>query len=189
MILLIDNYDSFVYNLYQYIGIFTDEIRVVRNDKLTLEDVVRWNPEKIVLSPGPKAPKDAGLCLEVVREFYDKVPILGVCLGHQVIGAALGAQIVHAKHLLHGKQSVIAHDGEGIFSGIPSPMKAARYHSLAVERESLPDCFEILAEADDGEIMAMRHRDYPVVGLQFHPESVISQYGKRMIENFINGEV
>ncbi len=189
MILLIDNYDSFAYNLYQYIGTFTDDVQVVRNDKLTVEDVKALHPEKIVLSPGPKTPNDAGICLDLVREFYDKVPMLGVCLGHQTIGAALGGHVIHAANLLHGKQSVIEHAGEGIFSGVPSPIKVARYHSLSLEKETLPECFEILAYADDGEIMAMRHREYPVVGLQFHPESIYTQYGKRMVENFVNNEV
>lgn len=189
MILLIDNYDSFTYNLYQYIGIFEDDIKVVRNDEITIEEIRQINPQRIVLSPGPKNPKEAGICMDVVKEFYDKIPILGICLGHQCIGEALGGTVSYAKALFHGKQSVITHDGTSIFSGIDSPIKVARYHSLAVQRETLPKELKVLAETEDGEIMAMRHRKYPVVGLQFHPESIYTQHGKRMIENFINGTI
>ncbi|MCD8218491.1 MAG: aminodeoxychorismate/anthranilate synthase component II [Clostridiales bacterium] len=185
MILLIDNYDSFTYNLYQFMGIFTDGIRVVRNDKITLDEIRQMKPERIVLSPGPKSPKEAGICLDVVREFYDKVPMLGICLGHQSIGEALGGTVSYAKKLLHGKQSVIEHSGTGIFEGVPSPLKVARYHSLAVQKEGLPDCLEILAETADGEIMAMRHREYPVFGMQFHPESIYTEHGKKILENFL----
>lgn len=186
MILLIDNYDSFTYNLYQFMGIFTDDIRVVRNDRITLEEIRELKPEKIVLSPGPKSPREAGICLDVVKEFYDKIPILGICLGHQTIGEALGGIVSYAKTLFHGKQSVIEHTGRGIFAGIPSPVKVARYHSLAVQKEGLPDCLEILAETEDGEIMAMKHKTYPVYGMQFHPESIYTEHGKRMLENFLN---
>ena len=188
MILLIDNYDSFTYNLYQYMGIFTREIKVVRNDKITLAEIEQIKPDKIVLSPGPKSPKEAGICLEVVRKFYDKVPMLGICLGHQCIGEAFGGKVSYAKELFHGKQSLIFHTGSGIFRGITTPMKAARYHSLAVERETLPDCLNVLAETKDKEIMAMCHRTYPVIGLQFHPESIYTEHGKRLIENFLNIE-
>lgn len=186
MILLIDNYDSFTYNLYQYMGIFTEDIKVVRNDKITIEEIREMNPERIVLSPGPKSPLEAGICVELVREFYDKIPILGICLGHQAIGVAMGGTVSYAKKIFHGKQSEIRHDGTGIFAGIDSPLKVARYHSLAVQRETLPDCLEILAETEDGEIMAMRHREYPVIGLQFHPESIYTVHGKRIIETFLN---
>ena len=189
MILLIDNYDSFTYNLYQYIGIFEDDIKVVRNDEITIDEIRQMNPQRIVLSPGPKNPKEAGICMDVVKEFYDKIPILGICLGHQCIGEALGGTVFYAKALFHGKQSTIIHDGTSIFSGIDSPIKVARYHSLAVQRDTLPKELKVLAETEDGEIMAMRHREYPVVGLQFHPESIYTQHGKRMIENFINGTI
>ena len=186
MILLIDNYDSFTYNLYQYMGIFNDDIKVVRNDKITLEEIKELAPERIVLSPGPKSPKEAGICIDVIKEFYDKVPILGICLGHQCIGEAFGATVTYAKKIFHGKQSVISHKGDSIFTGIDTPIKVARYHSLAVQKDDLPDCLKILAETEDGEIMAVHHKDYPVLGLQFHPESIYTDHGKRMIENFIN---
>lgn len=189
MILLIDNYDSFTYNLYQYMGIFNDDIKVVRNDKITIEEIKALTPERIVLSPGPKSPKEAGICIDAVREFYDKIPILGICLGHQSIGEAFGATVSYAKKIFHGKQSEITHTGDSVFTGIDSTIKVARYHSLAVKKEGLPDCLRILAETDDGEIMAMRHKEYPVVGLQFHPESIYTEHGKRMLENFINGVV
>ena len=188
MILLIDNYDSFTFNLYQYIGIFADDIRVVRNDKITIDEIREMQPERIVLSPGPKSPKEAGICMDVVKEFYDKIPILGICLGHQCIGEALGGTVSYAKQLFHGKQSLISHDGSSIFTGIDTPIKVARYHSLAVQNEDLPDCLRVLAKTEDGEIMAMRHREYPVIGLQFHPESIYTEHGKRMIENFVCSE-
>lgn len=189
MILLIDNYDSFTYNLYQYMGTFTDEIQVVRNDKITLEEIRQINPEKIVLSPGPKSPREAGICMDVVRQFYRQMPIMGICLGHQCIGEALGGTVSYAKELFHGKQSRISHEGTSVFTGIPSPIKVARYHSLAVQQEDLPFCLRVLARTEDGEIMAMRHEKYPVVGLQFHPESIYTEHGKRIVENFINGVV
>ena len=189
MILLIDNYDSFTFNLYQYIGIFADDMKVVRNDKITIDEIREMQPERIVLSPGPKSPKEAGICMDVVKEFYDKIPILGICLGHQCIGEALGGTVSYAKQLFHGKQSLISHDGSSIFTGIDTPIKVARYHSLAVQNEDLPDCLRVLAKTEDGEIMAMRHREYPVIGLQFHPESIYTEHGKRMIENFVNGVI
>lgn len=189
MILLIDNYDSFTFNLYQYIGIFADDIKVVRNDKITISEIEQLQPERIVLSPGPKSPKEAGICMDVVKTFYDKIPILGICLGHQCIGEALGGIVSYARQLFHGKQSLIDHDGSSIFTGIDTPIKVARYHSLAVQSDDLPDCLRVLARTEDGEIMAMRHKDYPVVGLQFHPESIYTEHGKRMVENFVNGVI
>lgn len=186
MILLIDNYDSFTYNLYQYIGIFNPDIKVVRNDKITVEEIEEMNPERIILSPGPKNPKEAGICMDVVKKFTGQKPILGICLGHQCIGEALGGRVSYAKKLFHGKQSSITHTGTSIFSGINTPIKVARYHSLAVLESDLPETLEVLARTEDNEIMAIKHRDYPVVGLQFHPESIYTEHGKRMIENFVN---
>lgn len=185
MILLIDNYDSFTYNLYQYFGIFNSDIKVVRNDRITLEEIKKLNPERIVLSPGPKNPKEAGVCMDVVREFTGKKPILGICLGHQCIGEALGGTVSYAKALYHGKQSSITHEENGIFAGIPSPVRVARYHSLALQEKDLPECLKVTAKTKDGEIMAVCHKEYPVIGLQFHPESIYTEHGKRMIENFL----
>ena len=186
MILLIDNYDSFVYNLYQYIGEINPDVVVVRNDQVTLDEIDKMNPEKIVLSPGPKAPKDAGICIELIKRFYKKIPILGICLGHQAIGEAFGGKVSYAKALYHGKYSIIEHDGRGIFAGIESPTKVARYHSLAVLQETLSKEFLINAKTNDGEIMAMQHREYHLYGLQFHPESVYTPEGKTLIKNFLN---
>ena len=189
MILLIDNYDSFTYNLYQYLGTFSPKIQVVRNNKITIEEIKELSPERIVLSPGPKTPKEAGICIDVVKEFYNKLPILGVCLGHQCIGAAFHAKVSYAKEIFHGKQSVIEHDGSSIFHGIDSPMKIARYHSLAVKGVNFPECLSVLAWTKDGEIMAMRHKEFPVIGLQFHPESIYTEHGKRLSENFVNDHI
>ena len=186
MILIMDNYDSFTYNLYQYIGIFQRDVKVVRNDKITLKEIEDLNPEKIILSPGPGNPKGAGICVDLVKYFYRKIPILGICLGHQCIGEAFGAEITYAKELMHGKQSSIYHQGDSIFKGIPSPVLVARYHSLGVDEKQLSKDIKILAKTADGEIMAMEHKEYPVVGIQFHPESIYTEHGKRMIENFIN---
>ncbi len=189
MILLIDNYDSFTYNLYQFIGIFNNDIKVVRNDKITIEEIEQLNPESIVISPGPKSPKEAGISVEAIKYFAGKKPILGICLGHQSIGEAFGSTVSYAKKLMHGKQSDVTHNGKSIFEGIPSPVKVARYHSLAVIEDTLPDALEVIARTEDGEIMAVKHKEYPVVGLQFHPESIYTEHGKRMIENFVNGRI
>lgn len=189
MILLIDNYDSFTYNLYQYIGTFQPDIMVVRNDKITLEEIREMNPDHIVLSPGPKSPEEAGICMDVVKEFFDKIPIMGICLGHQSIAAAFGATVSYAKEILHGKQSMIEHCKEGVFSGIDSPIQVARYHSLAVMEETIPDCLKVTARTTDGQIMAIRHKEFPVVGIQFHPESIYTEHGKRIIENFVNNRI
>lgn len=189
MILLIDNYDSFTYNLYQYIGIFNSDIKVVRNDKVTLDEIENMKPERIILSPGPKSPSEAGICIPLIQRFYKEIPILGVCLGHQCIGAAFGGCVSYAKAVLHGKQSIIDHDGSSIFSGIHTPIKIARYHSLAILEKDFPDCLSVIAKTEDGEIMAVRHKEFPVVGLQFHPESIYTDHGKRLIENFVNGKM
>lgn len=188
MILLIDNYDSFTYNLYQYMGEIDPDIRVVRNDAVSIGDIEAMDPEKIVLSPGPKAPKDAGICMEAVRYFYDKKPMLGICLGHQCMGEAFGGVVSYAKELFHGKSSMITHDGSGIFKNIPSPLKIARYHSLAILNEGFPKELRVTAWTDDGEIMAISHVKYPVFGLQFHPESIITEHGRELLKNFLSGD-
>lgn len=185
MLLLIDNYDSFTYNLYQFIGHFEKDIRVVRNDKITIEEIEAMAPDQIVLSPGPKSPKEAGICIELIQHFYDKIPLLGICLGHQSMGDAFGGVVNHAKSLFHGKSSVIELSDDPIFEGIKGPIKVARYHSLIVEKESLPECLISLSEFE-GEIMAMKHKDYPVYGFQFHPESILTDHGMELIENFLN---
>jgi anthranilate synthase/aminodeoxychorismate synthase-like glutamine amidotransferase len=185
MILVIDNYDSFTYNLVHYLGEMGEEILVFRNDKITLEDIGRMSPEMIVISPGPCTPKEAGISVEVIREFGGKIPILGVCLGHQSIGYAFGGKIVRAKRLLHGKTSLIYHDGKGIYSGLPNPFEATRYHSLVVDRDSLPCELEVTAWTDEDEIMGIRHREYPIEGVQFHPESILTRHGKDLLKNFL----
>ena len=187
MILLIDNYDSFTYNLYQFIGTFNDDVKVVRNDKITIEQIEELNPQSIVISPGPKSPQEAGICVDVIKHFAGKKPILGICLGHQCIGAAFGATVSYAKKICHGKQSDIIHSEDSIFTGISSPVKVARYHSLAIIQDTMPDELEVIARTDDGEVMAVKHKEYKIVGLLFHPESIYTEHGKRMIENFING--
>jgi anthranilate synthase component 2 len=189
MILLIDNYDSFTYNLYQFIGIFNSDIKVVRNDCITIPEIEELDPECIVVSPGPKSPKEAGICLDVIKYFAGKKPILGICLGHQCIGEAFGGVVDHAKSIFHGKQSAIHHDGTGVFTGLQDGLKVARYHSLAIMPNSLPDCLTVTATTDDGEIMAVKHKEYPIVGLQFHPESIYTEHGKRILENFLNGNI
>lgn len=186
MILLIDNYDSFSYNLFQLIGEVNSDITVFRNDKITLEEISDLNPDAIILSPGPGKPKDAGICVDAVKEFHDKIPILGVCLGHQSICEALGGTVSHAKRLMHGKSSKISLDYDFIFKGLPSEISVGRYHSLSLVEDTLPDSLEIISKAkDDGEIMAVKHKEYNVYGLQFHPESILTPDGLTIIENFL----
>lgn len=187
MILLIDNYDSFSYNLYQLVGEVTPDIQVVRNDKITLDEIKDLNPDAIILSPGPGRPENAGICIDVVKEFQDKIPILGVCLGHQAICAAFGGEITHAKRLMHGKSSKISLDYDFLFVGLPSEITVGRYHSLSLKTETLPDCLQIISKAkDDGEIMAVKHKQYNIYGLQFHPESILTPDGITIIQNYID---
>ncbi len=185
MILMIDNYDSFTYNLVQYLGQLGEEVAVRRNDEVTLDEIAAMNPEAIFLSPGPCSPEQAGISVDVVRRFHRRVPLMGVCLGHQAIGHAFGGRVVRAERIMHGKTSPILNDGRTIFQGLPSPFPAGRYHSLIVERRSLPDCLEVSAETEEGEIMGLRHRTLPVEGIQFHPESILTPSGKRIIRNFL----
>ena len=185
MLLVIDNYDSFTYNLVQYLGELGQDIRVYRNDKITLKEIESLKPEKIVISPGPCTPKEAGISVDLIKQFAGRIPILGVCLGHQSIGYALGGEIIHAKKLMHGKTSMINHDGKTIFKNLPNPFEATRYHSLVIERESIPDELEISAETDDGEIMGVRHKEYIIEGVQFHPESILTKVGKDLLRNFL----
>ena len=187
MILLIDNYDSFSYNLYQLIGSLTPDIKVIRNDEMTVEQIEKLNPKAIIISPGPGRPENAGVCVETVQKLGNKIPIFGVCLGHQSICMAYGAKITYAKQLMHGKQSVIKFDKNcPIFKNIEENEKVARYHSLAVDESTVPECLQIIARADDGEVMAVKHKEYNVYGLQFHPESIMTPSGKTMLKNFIN---
>lgn len=185
MILLIDNYDSFTFNLYQYFGELGEDVSVYRNDALRPEDVGALRPEVIVLSPGPGAPEGAGITLEVIRRYAGVIPILGICLGHQAIGQAFGARVVRNVPV-HGKTSAVFHDGRSIFSGLPSPFSACRYHSLVVDPSSLPPCLEISARTPSGEIMGLRHRDYPMEGVQFHPEAILTEHGHRLLQNFLD---
>jgi anthranilate synthase/aminodeoxychorismate synthase-like glutamine amidotransferase len=185
MILVIDNYDSFTYNLVQYLGELGAAPEVRRNDQVTLEEIARLTPERIVISPGPKTPAEAGICLELIREFSGRVPLLGVCLGHQAIGQAFGGRVVRAPQIMHGKTSSISHDGKTIFAGLPNPFPATRYHSLIVERASLPACLEISATSPDGLIMGLRHKEWQVEGVQFHPESILTDAGKQLLGNFL----
>lgn len=186
MILMIDNYDSFTYNLVQYLGELGEEIQVYRNDKITIAEIEKLAPERIVISPGPCTPKEAGISVEVVRNFMGKVPILGVCLGHQSIGAAFGAEIIIAPELMHGKTSLIHHDGRTVFRGLSNPFEATRYHSLIIKRDTLPDFLEISAWTESGEIMGVRHKEYILEGVQFHPESILTREGKDLLRNFID---
>ncbi|MCS6939861.1 MAG: aminodeoxychorismate/anthranilate synthase component II [Roseiflexus sp.] len=187
MILLLDNYDSFTYNLYQYLSELGAQVTVKRNDELTVGEVAALAPEKIVISPGPCTPNEAGISVALIRELGATIPILGVCLGHQAIGAAYGGAVVRAPKVMHGKLSDIHHNGQGVFAGLPSPFRATRYHSLIVRRDDLPDCLEITAWTDDGLIMGLRHREYPVQGVQFHPESIMTESGKELLRNFLAG--
>ena len=186
MILLIDNYDSFVYNLYQFLAVEDPDVRLVRNDRITPEEALSMEPDTIVISPGPGKPSDAGVCIELIRQLKGRIPILGVCLGHQAIGEAFGATVTHASRLMHGKTSLLTDVADDIiFKGIKKPVQVARYHSLSVQESTLPEELEVTARSDDGEIMAMRHREYPIYGLQFHPESVMTPEGSAMIRNFL----
>jgi para-aminobenzoate synthetase component 2 len=183
--LVIDNYDSFTYNLVQYLGELGANPLVFRNDQITIAQMEALSPERLVISPGPCTPREAGISVEAIRHFAGKIPILGVCLGHQSIGAAFGGRIVRAKRLMHGKTSIIQHDGQTIFAGIPNPFEAVRYHSLVIDPENVPEYLVVTARSEDGEIMGVRHKQYPIEGVQFHPESVATAYGKRLLENFL----
>lgn len=185
MILFIDNYDSFTYNLYQQIGALYDDIKVYRNDQVTVHEIREMQPKAIVISPGPGRPEDAGICIDVIQSFYKIVPILGICLGHQAIAAAFNVPVVTAKRIMHGKISSIEHSGNGIFEGLPQHVKVMRYHSLAVAPSFMPDFLSVEAKTADGEIMTLKHREYPLVGVQFHPESIGTKDGNQMIENFL----
>ncbi|MDR2164375.1 MAG: aminodeoxychorismate/anthranilate synthase component II [Zoogloeaceae bacterium] len=186
MLLMIDNYDSFTYNIAQYFGELGADVRVFRNDAISLDEIDRLAPDHLVIGPGPCAPAQAGISLQVIQTFAGRIPLLGVCLGHQAIGAAFGGKVVHARSLMHGKVSPVRHDGAGVFRKLPDPLKCTRYHSLAVERASLPGCLEITAWTEDGEIMGLRHRTLPVEGVQFHPESVLSEHGHDLFHNFLD---
>lgn len=186
MILLLDNYDSFTYNLYQYFCELGEEVKVFRNDRITVDEIRRLKPEAIVLSPGPGVPENAGISIETVKTFYRQIPLIGVCLGHQAIAAAFGAGITKAKEIKHGKTSLVRHDGKGIFGGLPDPVEVMRYHSLVMDRTKIPEVLEVVAESlDDGEIMAIQHQSAPCFGVQFHPESIGTETGKQMLENFL----
>ena len=187
MLLLIDNYDSFTYNLFQYLSELGEEVVVVRNDKTTLEGIDKMKPQRLVISPGPSTPLRAGISNEVIKHFGPRLPILGVCLGHQCIGYIYGGLIGQAKEIMHGKSSLIYHNSQGVLAGLPNPFSAIRYHSLIVQRERLPDCLEVTAWTDDSTIMGLRHRQYPVEGVQFHPESFMTQVGKEILRNFLMG--
>jgi len=189
MLLMIDNYDSFTYNLVQYLGELGEEVKVLRNDEITLEGIEKLAPARIVISPGPCTPNEAGISVPLVKHFAGKVPILGVCLGHQSIGQALGGRIVHARQLMHGKTSVIHHDGRGVFRGLPDGFTATRYHSLAIERASLPGSLVVSAWSEDGEIMGVRHKELAVEGVQFHPESILTEHGHQLLKNFLESSL
>ena len=185
MLLMIDNYDSFTYNLVQYFGELGEDVRVFRNDEITVQEIAALKPARIVVSPGPCSPAEAGISVPVIKEFAGKIPLLGVCLGHQSIGAAFGGNIIHAKQLMHGKTSPVRHTDQGVFHGLPNPLTVTRYHSLAIERASLPDCLAVTAWTDDGEIMGVRHKTLLVEGVQFHPESILTERGHDLLKNFL----
>jgi len=187
MLLMIDNYDSFTYNLVQYFAELGEDVVVYRNDEISAEQIAALNPQHLVISPGPCTPNEAGISVEAIQCFAGKIPILGVCLGHQSIGQAFGGRIIHARQLMHGKTSQIHHHGNSVFTGLPSPFTATRYHSLVIERKTLPDCLELTAWTDDGEIMGVRHKSLPVHGVQFHPESILTEHGHAMLKNFLEG--
>ncbi len=189
MLLMIDNYDSFTYNLVQYLGELGQEVLVYRNDEIDLAKVVALKPDHIVISPGPCTPNEAGISVPLIKEFAGKIPLLGVCLGHQSIGQAFGGNIIHAKQLMHGKTSLIHHKNIGVFKDLPNPYTATRYHSLVIEKETLPDCLEITAWTDDGEIMGVRHKTLQVEGVQFHPESILTEHGHALLNNFLKASV
>jgi anthranilate synthase/aminodeoxychorismate synthase-like glutamine amidotransferase len=186
MVLVIDNYDSFTYNLVQYLGEMKADLEVRRNDQITIDQIRELNPERILVSPGPCSPRESGLSNEIIRAFGPKLPLLGVCLGHQCIGYTFGANVIVNHRIMHGKTSLIKHNGQGIFQDMPNPFAATRYHSLVIERKSLPDCLEVIAEtADEGEIMGVRHKDFPIWGVQFHPESILTESGRQILKNFL----
>lgn len=185
MLLMIDNYDSFTYNLVQYLGELGEDIGVYRNDKITVGEIEEMRPDRIVISPGPCTPNEAGISVDVIRYFAGKIPILGVCLGHQAVGAAFGGEIIRAPRLMHGKTSMIYHDGKEVFQGLPNPFEATRYHSLLIKRETLPECLQITAWTDVGEIMGVRHKEFLIEGVQFHPESILTRVGKSLLKNFL----
>ena len=185
MLLMIDNYDSFTFNIVQYFGELGEDVRVFRNDGITLDEIERLAPERLVISPGPCSPEEAGISVAAIRHFAGKIPILGVCLGHQSIGAAFGGKVVRSSTLMHGKTSPIHHNGQGLFRGLPNPFNATRYHSLVVERASFPDCLEITAWVDEGEVMGLAHKELPVWGVQFHPESILTEGGIELLRNFL----
>ncbi len=187
MLLMIDNYDSFTFNLVQYFGELGAEVKVVRNDQISVDEVGRLKPARIVISPGPCTPSEAGISLAAIARFAGAIPVLGVCLGHQAIGQAFGGKVVRAQRVMHGKVSAIRHDGRGVFAGIPDGFAATRYHSLAVERDSLPACLEVTAQSEEGEIMGLRHKALPVEGVQFHPEAMLTEHGYAMLKNFLEG--
>jgi anthranilate synthase component 2 len=189
MLLMLDNYDSFTWNLVQYLGELGATVKVARNDAISLDDVEAMRPDHIVISPGPCTPSEAGISVPLIRRFAGAVPILGVCLGHQAIGQAFGARVIRAQRVMHGKLSSIVHDQRGVFTDVPSPFNATRYHSLVIERSSLPDSLDVTATADDGEIMAVRHRSLPVEGVQFHPEAILTEHGRKVLRNFLGTTV